>query len=113
MLWAALVVAAWRVLPRAAAIALVGVAGVAMGVAGNQASIAWSLAGADAVSALGRLGSVAPGTDVAVPAPPWRRNVTAFLDPSNVQSAVQLQLDERTVTAHLVGKRTSDRADQR
>jgi hypothetical protein len=101
MLWAALAIAAWRVLPRAAAIALVGVAGAAMGVAGNQASTAWSDAGADAVSTLSRLESVAPGTDVAVPAPPLRRNVAAFLDRSNVQSAVQLELDDRTLAAHL------------
>lgn len=65
-----------------------------------DAARAWSAAGDDAVEILRMLPT--EGDEVAVAAPPVRRNVTAFLDRSNVEGAVQLVRGTRRVRANLV-----------
>jgi hypothetical protein len=109
LLWTGLAVALRRV---AGPAVLGGVAAAIAGgmvVAGLQGVSAWHAAGVDCrrLLASAAVRDARPGDDVAIPRPPLRRNVAAFLDVSNVSSAVQRRAGTRLVTAHLAGSAPS------
>lgn len=93
---------AWRGPERVVGGVLVGAVAIGMMVANVEAASEWSRAGTDARAVLASLGPLQPGEVVEIEAPLFRRNVSAFLDDSNVSSAVQLHAGTRDVSARLV-----------
>lgn len=103
LVWAGLGTWLWVRLPRSAVLAASAVVVVAMGWASVQRSWSWADAVDDGERTLAAVRPrLAPGVTVAVPAPPVRRNVAAFLDASNIAGAVQLEAGTRDVDARLV-----------
>ncbi len=101
MLWTGLLASAGARLPRLAFRPLATAVVVAMAAAAWQGSMAWAAAADDAARVLGDLPPLPPGTSIVVDRPPLHRNVAAFLDRSNIESAVQLEADTRDVAAQL------------
>jgi hypothetical protein len=100
MAWVGLGRWAWSHAPRAAMVACATTV-AAMLVASYSAATAWADAVDDGERILAALPELEPGSSVDVPAPPLRRNVSAFLDRSNIRSAVQLHAGTRDVDARL------------
>lgn len=67
-----------------------------------QATEGWAAAADDSVAVLASLGDVGPGDRVVVTRSEMHRNVAAFLDQSNISSAVQLEAGTRDVEVRLV-----------
>ena len=96
MAWVGLGRWAWAHAP-GPALAASGLVVAAMLVAAVSAATAWADAVDDGERILAGLPDVSPGGSVDVAPPPVRRNVAAFLDPSNIRSAVQLEARTREV----------------
>jgi hypothetical protein len=97
--WAGILAMAWRAHRAIAVTGLAVLVGAAV-VARVERVLRWSDAGADAVAILDGVRRTIPeptGTIVIGPTPIQQDNVAAFLDQSNIDAAVQLEYDDRSV----------------
>lgn len=102
MAWTGLGAIVWeRARWRAPAVVMACALAFGVGLTQWRSANAWAAAADDANTILARLPARPTGV-VVVEQPPIRRNVTAFLDHSNIAWAVQLEAGTRDVDARLV-----------